>query len=206
MHIRKRYLLALLIIIVLVVWFFSLQIIKDKEDARFNVNLQQLRGVTKLVLWEQDFTLNDIESKERTYFNWLTAKESVSTNIKGKMGFDIDLADSLHTKIVRKKDTIYILAPLEITYVNLDMGSLQQVKQASIDPSVIVDKNEVIKHLDQKALEKYLPIVKAALQNKPLSVQEKQLTKLIGKPVKIVLTQMPAINNWKPLQPNQQLK
>jgi hypothetical protein len=199
MHIRKRYLLLFLIVVIGVVWLFSRQMIKDQEDRQFNLNLQQLRGVTKLVLWEQDFALNDVESQERTYFDWITSKESVSTNIKGSMGFDIDLSDSTHTKIERKKDTIYVSTPLQITYVDLDMASLQQVKEASIDPSINVDKDEVIKHLDKKALEKYLPIVKAALQNKPLTAQEKQLTKLVGKPVKIVLTRMPTVNDWKPL-------
>ncbi len=197
MHIRKRYLLAFLVLIGVVVWIWHLKVVKTEDERVFNFNLQQLRSVTKLVIWEQDFSLNDIEAQERTYFNWLTTKESVSTTVNGKMGFHINLGDSVHTIIQRNKDTVIIKAPLQVTYVSLDLTTLKQVKEASIDPSIHVDKDEVIKHLDQIALLRYLPQVTAAIKAHSLNMQQKHLSHFIGKPVKIVLTSMPRANDWK---------
>lgn len=196
MHIRKRYILALLLIFGAVAWFFHLKAVETAENRQYNFSLQQLRSVTKLVIWEQDFLMNNLESQERTYFKMFTTKESVSTTIFGKIGFHINLADSVHTIIERNKDTIVVKAPLQITYVSLDLGTLQQVKETSLDPFVKVDKNEVIKHLDHKALEKYLPGAIANLKNRSLADQQRQLTRLVGKPVKIILTQMPKVSDW----------
>lgn len=164
----------------------------EKQNAAYNLSLQQLRGVTKLVIWEQDFQLNDITEKEKHYFGLIDTKESVSTTVNGRMGFHIDLSDSLHTSIIPKNDTMYIEAPLLLTYINLDLGSLQQVKESSLDPSLEVDKSEVIKNLDQRALQKYLPQVAAAIKDKPLTKQEADLSKLCARPVKIVITKIPA--------------
>jgi hypothetical protein len=197
MHIRKRYLLLLGLVLVAVFWLLNTRITETKESRRYNLNLQQLRGVTKLVIWEQDFTLNDIETQEKTYFKMFTSRESVATTVNGKMGFHIDLSDSVHTRIEQGKDSILIRAPLQITYVSLDMGTLQQIKEASLDPSLNIDKNEIIKHLDQRALEKYLPVIEESLRNKPLTSQELQLSRLTGKPVRIQLTQMPRISDWR---------
>jgi hypothetical protein len=197
MHIRKRYLLLLGLVLVAVFWLLNTRITETKESRRYNLNLQQLRGVTKLVIWEQDFTLNDVETQEKTYFKMFTSRESVATTVNGKMGFHIDLSDSVHTRIEQGKDSILIRAPLQITYVSLDMGTLQQIKEASLDPSLNIDKNEIIKHLDQRALEKYLPVIEESLRNKPLTSQELQLSRLTGKPVRIQLTQMPRISDWR---------
>ncbi len=179
-----------------VLWVISTRITQTRETRQFNLNLQQLRGVTKLVIWEQDFTLNDMETQEKTYFKLFTSHESVATTVNGKMGFHIDLGDSIHTRIKQTKDSILVEAPLQITYVSLDMGTLQQIKDASLDPTLNIDKNEVIKHLDQKALEKYLPVIEESLRSKPLNSQQQQLSKLTGKPVRIVLTGMPRVSDW----------
>lgn len=193
MRIKKRYLLgALLVCIAAFALLFRKGWVETKETQQFNLNLQQLRGVSKLVIWEQDFALNDLETKEKTYLKWFTAKESVITTVNGRMGFHIDLSDSIHTRITDFKDSILIQAPLQVTYVSLDMASLKQIKEASINPAVRINKEEIVKHLDQKALEQYLPAVKAALQTKSLTSQEEQLKRLTGKPVHIVLTGMPS--------------
>jgi NADH dehydrogenase/NADH:ubiquinone oxidoreductase subunit G len=197
MYLRKRSLLLLLLLIVAIIWFFRWKAIDTAEKHEYNFSLQQLRGVTKLVIWEQGFMLNNLESKSKTYFNLFTTKESVSTTISGKMGFHINLGDSVNTIIKREKDTIIIKAPLQITYVSLDLGSLQQVKEASLDPTLIVDKNEVIKRLDQTALQKYLPGVIANLRQRQLTDQQRHLSKLVGKPVKIIITRMPQVSDWK---------
>lgn len=164
----------------------------ENQNQSYNLSLQQLRGVTKLVIWEQDFQLNDITEKEKHYFGLIDTKESVSTTINGRMGFHIDLSDSLHTAIIPKNDTMYVEAPLQLTYINLDLGSLKQVKESSLDPSLEVDKAEVIKNLNQRALQKYLPQVTAEIKTKPLTKQEADLSKLCGRPVHIVITKMPS--------------
>jgi hypothetical protein len=197
MHIKKRYLLLLLVIVIAGFWLINKKIVETKEERQFNLSMQQLRGVSKLVIWEQDFILNNLETQEKTYFSYFKSKESVSTTVNGKMGFHIDLADSIHTRIQNYKDSIVVSAPLQVTYVSLDMGTLQQVKEASLDPSINIDKNEIIKHLDQKALQQYLPIVIAGVQSRRLTTQEQQLSRLTGKPVKIKLTGMPKAADWK---------
>lgn len=181
----------------LVFWFINASIIKTKVNKQFNLSLQQLRSSAKLVIWEQDFQLSDITAKERVYFHMFTATESVATTINGKMGLHIDLADSVNTKIYKVGDTIEVQAPLRITYVSLDLGTLKQVKESSLDPTLEVDKDEVIKHLSQKALEKYLPDVIAAVRTKGLQEQQQKLQKLTGLPVKITLTQMPTVSDWR---------
>lgn len=198
MHIRKRYLLLAVVIVALILYLFTRKGCTDtQETTQFNVTLQQLRGVTKMVIWEQDFTLSDLQTKEKTYLKWFTTKESVITTVNGKMGFHIDLSDSVHTHITRTPESVLIQAPLQITYVSLDMASLQQIKDASINPAVAIDEKDIVKHLDQKALEQYLPAVKAAVSTKALTDQELQLQKLTGLPVHIEITGMPTASQYR---------
>jgi len=200
MHIRKRYLLLAVVVIVAIIYLFTRKGCTDtQETTQFNVTLQQLRGVNKLVVWEQDFTLSDLQTKEKTYLKWFTTKESVVTTVNGRMGFHIDISDSVHTHITRTAESVLIQAPLQITYVSLDMASLQQLKDASINPAVAIDEKDIVKHLDQKALEKYLPAVKAAISTKALTAQEQQLQKLTGLPVHIEITSMPTPSQYNEL-------
>lgn len=192
-----KYLVLLPIIAIAVYFFVFKKYAETKENTSINIELNKLKEVTKLVIWEQDFVLNDIEEKERKYLKFFTTKETVSTTINGKMGFHVDLSDTSSTKISKLKDSIYIVAPLRITYVSLDLGSLKQVKESSVDPTLDVDKEEVIKKLDQKALAKYLPQVKSFIETQPLTYQEKQLTNLLGKPVKLIISSVPTIYDWK---------
>lgn len=192
-----KYLVLLAIIAIAVYFFVFKKYAETKETTSINIELNKLKEVTKLVIWEQDFVLNDIEEKERKYLKFFTTKETVSTTINGKMGFHVDLSDTSSTKISKLKDSIYIVAPLRITYVSLDLGSLKQVKESSVDPTLDVDKEEVIKKLDQKALAKYLPQVKAFIETQPLTYQEKQLSNLLGKPVKLIISSVPTIYDWK---------
>ena len=180
----------------LIFWFVNASMITTKENQQFNLSLQQLRSAAKLVIWEQDFQLSDITEKEKVYFDMFTASESVATTINGKMGLHIDLADSVNTKIYKAGDTLEVQAPLRITYVSLDLGTLKQVKESSLDPTLEVDKDEIIKQLSQKALEKYLPDVIAAIRTMGLEEQQQKLQELTGLPVRITLTQMPAVSDW----------
>lgn len=200
MHIKKRYLILFTVIAIALVYLFiklNGKWSEEKQTTQFNLSLQQLRGVTKLVVWEQDFMLNDIETIEKKYKFWFDSKESVSTTVRGKMGFHIDLSDSIHTRIFHQKDTVYVDAPLQITYVSFDMSTLEQVKDRSLDPTINIDKEQIIKQLDQKALEQYLPTIIAELRRKELTEQERQLSRLINKPVKISITKMPGVADWK---------
>ena len=172
----------------------SAHFIKEKQTDKYNLSLQQLRGVAKLVIWEQDFTLNDITKKEKHYFGFIDTKESVATTVNGRMGFHIDLSDSINTTITKTNDTVYIKAPLLVTYISLDPATIKQVKESSLDPSLEVDKIEIIKQLNQRALQKYLPQITTAIQTKPLASQEQRLSKLCGKPVKIIITKIPTAN------------
>lgn len=192
-----KYLVLLAIVAIAAYFFIFKKYTETKENTSINIELNKLKEVTKLVIWEQDFVLNDIEEKERKYLKFFTTKETVSTTINGKMGFHVDLSDTSSTKISKLKDSIYIVAPLRITYVSLDLGSMKQVKESSVDPSLDVDKEQVIKKLDQKALAKYLPQVKTFIETKPLTYQEKQLSNLLGKPVKLVISSVPTIYDWK---------
>lgn len=190
--------IAIILVVALVAYFlFFKKMITTQESNAININLEKLKEVTKLVIWEQDFTLNDVEEKTRKYFNIIPAKESVSTTVNGKMGFHVDLSDTSSTIIKRTNDTIYITAPLRITYVSLNLGSLKQVKESSLDPTLEVDKEEIIKKLDHKALEKYLPQVKTYIETQPLTYQEKQLTNLLQKPVKLHISKVPVVSDWK---------
>lgn len=195
---KKLKYIAIILVVVLIAYFFVFKkFITTQENNAININLEKLKEVTKLVIWEQDFTLNDVEEKTRKYFNIIPAKESVSTTINGKMGFHVDLSDTSNTIIRRANDTIYITAHLRITYVSLDLGSLKQVKESSLDPTLEVDKEAVIKKLDHKALEKYLPQVKTYIETQPLTYQEKQLSNLLQKPVKLHISKVPVVSDWK---------
>ena len=195
MQIRKRYIFGFAIVFLGIAWYFQNKTINRYNQ--YNLSLEKLRSVTKLVVWEQDFLLNDLETDQKTYFNLFTTKESVMTTVSGKMGFHINLADTIHTVIDQDKDTIYISAPLQITYVSLDLTTLQQVKEASLDPTLKVDEHQIIKNLDQLALKKYLPSIIANVKDHPLTSQEQQLSKFIGKPVKILITKMPQASDWR---------
>lgn len=198
----KRYIfwLPLLILVVIaLLWWNKDRLAKEEKQQQMLLQLNQLRGVAKLVIWEQDFTLNNKESLERTYIGIIKAKESIMTTVNGSMGFHIDLADSVHTQLIRKGDSIIIQAPLENTYIQLDLGSLKQVKEASLDPTLELKKEEVIKSLQQKALDEFVPNLRSNLSQKDLHYQEQKLSQLVNAPVRIQLTDFPQKGdfNWK---------
>ncbi len=184
-------------IALVLLWLVVGKFVETKTNSQININLQKLHSVTKLVIFEQDFVLNDVETKEKHYLRWFTSKESVSTNINGRMGFHIDLSDSGQVQIKHKNDTVFIAAPLKLTYISFNLQSLEQVKDKSLDPTLEVSKEEVIKQLDQKAITNNLPAILDMIRDKDLTYQEQQLTKLIGKPVRISLITLDTGTNWR---------
>lgn len=191
MHLKKYFWTTAATLTALALLFFSVRLFKTKQDAEYRLQLAQLRAVTKLVIWEQDFVLTDLEKTEREYFNLFKTSESVLSTVPGRMGFHIDLGDSLNTKISLNKNEIVIEAPLMLSYVDIDLSKLIQVKDASFDPTLDISKSEVVRKLNQKALEKYLPEVEKEIKAKELTAQELSLEKLTGKKVLIVITSYP---------------
>ncbi len=171
--------------------------VERKTTVNYNFNPGQLRAQTKIVIWEQDFTLSFTEVKEKKYFNsdWLKFKESVAASAKGKMGFHIDLSDSVKTTIKFKNDTVYINTPLELTYVQIDLRTIEMIRNASLDPTLRINKDSVLKMLDQRAIKEFMPATIENIKLKTLEEQEKALSRLTQKPVKIKLSKVPTVQS-----------
>jgi hypothetical protein len=170
--------------------------LQQQEQEQTMLVLQKLQSVTKLVIWEQDFVLTDVTTLQKNYLGLFTSEEKLSTQVPGKMGFHIDLSDTIHTKIKHTKDSVFIKAPLKITYVTMQLSAMQQTKESSLDPTLNIDKEAVIKKLDAVALQKYLPGIIQQVQNQSLADQQRYLGNLIGKPVAISFSKMPTANEW----------
>lgn len=188
------------VILVIIIIFFSVKylvpsIVSKSTETTYNFSPGELRAQTKIVIWEQDFSLSFTEKKTKRYFNsdWLKFTESVAANAKGKMGFHIDLSDSVKTKIKLEEDTVYIETPLELTFVQIDLGTIEMIKKASIDPTLKISKDTVIHKLDQRAIEQFLEPTISTIKLKSLEDQEKALARLAGKPVKIKFSEVPTV-------------
>lgn len=190
------------VVLVIIIIFFAVKylvpsMVQKTEQTSYNFNPGQLRAQTKLVVWEQDFSLSFTEKKTKKYFNsdWLKFTESVAANAKGKMGFHIDLSDTVQTRIKFSNDTVYIETPLELTYVQIDLGTIEMIRKASIDPTIKISKDSVIHKLDQRAIEEFLEPTISTIKLKSLEEQEKNLSRLTGKPVKIRFNDVPTVKN-----------
>lgn len=194
---RIIWVLALVLAIVIAL-IFLLKNIKEQNQARENqLRLNELRGVAKLVIWEQDFSLKNTESVSRRYFGIVKTKESVHTTVDGTIGFHINLADSVHTQIKIEQDSIFIIAKLENSYIDLDLSSIHQHKESSLDPTLEIKKEEVIKDLKQKVIDEYLPNLEQYLSDKDLRYQEEKLSAIAGKPVRIKISEWPKTSEIK---------
>lgn len=188
------------VMLVIIIVFFAVKylmpaISETKTQTTYNFTPGVLRAQAKLVIWEQDFTLNFTEKKEKKYFNsdWFKFTSSIATSAKGRMGFHIDLSDSLNTKIKYKNDTVYIDAPLELTYIEINPATIEMIKKASIDPTINLSKDTVIKRLNHRAIEQFLEPNIEAIKLHSLEDQEKSLSRLVNKPVKIKLSETPQV-------------
>ena len=198
-------LLGLIAIIVvaayLVFRFVDMKIIEKRTLEENNIIFDKLRSTAKLVVWEQDFKLMNITSSEKKYFgsDMLKFTEKVSTTAKGRIGFHIDLGDTINTSITITSEAIEVHAPLRLTYVSIDNSSIEQIKESSYDPSVEIDKEAIVKRLNEMALREYLKPALEKAKKQSLEKQERSLTALTGKPVKIIITDMPTLEssmNW----------
>lgn len=195
------------VMLVIIIIFFAVKylvpsMVEKNVETTYNFNPGQLRAQAKIVIWEQDFTLSFTEKKTKRYFksDWLKFTESIAASAKGRMGFHIDLSDTVNTRIKFENDTVYINTPLELTYVQIDLGTIDMIKKASIDPTLNVSKDTIIHKLDQRAIEEFLEPNISTIKLKTLGEQEKALSRLTNKPVRIKFSDVPTvkgtINNW----------
>lgn len=177
--------------------FFSLKINERSTRIENDIILEKLRATAKLVIWEQDFKIVNITSMEKKYFDsdFLKFTEKVLTTAKGRIGFHIDLGDSVNTKFRIQKDVIEILAPLQVTYVSIDNSTIEQIKEASYDPTLEIDKEEIVRRLGEIALRQQLIPALEKVKKMTLAKQEKSLQAVAGRKVKIVLTDMPTLQS-----------
>lgn len=194
-------LIGLIAIIALVLFviirFVSLKISERNTIEENTILFDKLRSTAKLVIWEQDFKLVNVTKMEKKYFgsDMLKFTEKVSTTAKGRIGFHIDLGDTINTTFTITEKAIEIHAPLQLTYVTIDNSSIEQIKESSYDPSVEIDKEQIVKRLNEIALREQLRPALEKAKKQSLDKQERSLTALTGKPVKIILTDMPTLQN-----------
>lgn len=190
-------LLILIFAILLTIKISRIKLIEKTTNSEYVIVLEKLREAAKLVVWEQDFQITNTTQKENKYFNLDVLKftEKVITSARGKIGFHIDLADSVNTKIIVSKDLITVEAPLQLTYLSIDNSTINQIKEASFDPTLRVDKEQIVKDLNEIALRQNLNPAILQAKSASLSKQEQFLERLTGKKVKIILTEFPTMEN-----------
>lgn len=181
----------------LVFKYVNMKIVERKTTEENNIIFGKLRSTAKLVIWEQDFKLVNITKMEKKYFgsDLMKFTEKVSTTANGRIGFHIDLGDTINTSFTITAQAIEIHAPLQLTYVTIDNSSIEQIKEASYDPSVEINKEDIVKRLNEMALREHLKPALDKARKQSLAQQEKSLTALTGRPVKIVITDMPTLQN-----------
>jgi len=177
--------------------FVNMKIAERKATEENTIIFDKLRSTAKLVIWEQDFKLVNITKMEKKYFgsDLLKFTEKVSTTAKGRIGFHIDLGDTINTSFTLTEKAIEIHAPLQLTYVTIDNSTIEQIKESSYDPSVEIDKEVIVKRLNEMALREHLKPALAKAKKQSLEKQEKSLTALTGRPVIIIITDMPTLQN-----------
>lgn len=183
--------------LIVIIRFVNTKIMERKATEENSIIFDKLRSTAKLVIWEQDFKLTNITTMEKKYFgsDVLKFTEKVSTTANGRIGFHIDLGDTVNTSFTITTKAIEIHAPLQLTYVTIDNSSIEQMKEASYDPSLEVNKEEIVKRLNEIALREHLKPALEKAKRQSLDQQEKSLTALTGRPVKIIITDMPTLQN-----------
>jgi hypothetical protein len=187
---------AIVLVAVFIIFrFVNMKITERRTSEENSIIFDKLRSAAKLVIWEQDFKLVNVTKMEKKYFgsDLLKFTEKVSTTANGRIGFHIDLGDTINTTFTITEKAIEIHAPLQLTYVTIDNSTIEQIKESSYDPSVEVNKEEIVKRLNEIALREQLKPALAKAKRQSLEQQEKSLTALTGRPVKIVLTDMPTL-------------
>lgn len=184
-------------VLFVIIRFVSMKISERNTIEENSIMFDKLRSTAKLVIWEQDFKLVNVTKMEKKYFgsDLLKFTEKVSTTARGRIGFHIDLGDTINTTFTITEKAIEVHAPLRLTYVTIDNSTIEQIKESSYDPSVEIDKEQIVKRLNEIALREQLKPALSKAKKESLANQEKSLTALTGRPVKIILTDMPTLQN-----------
>jgi len=188
--------IAIVLVAIFIIFrFVNMKITERRTSEENSIIFDKLRSTAKLVIWEQDFKLVNVTKMEKKYFgsDLLKFTEKVSTTANGRIGFHIDLGDTINTTFTITEKAIEIHAPLQLTYVTIDNSTIEQIKESSYDPSLEVDKEEIVKRLNEIALREQLQPALAKAKRQSLEQQEKSLTALTGRSVKIVLTDLPTL-------------
>lgn len=177
--------------------FVNTKLIENRVETENEIIFEKLRATAKLVVWEQNFKISSLTKAEKKYFDsdFLNFTEKVFTSAKGKMGFHIDLGDTINTSFTITEKTIEIHAPLQITYISIDNSTISQIKESSYDPTLEIDKEKIVRQLNEIALRQHLKPALEKAKKLSLTQQEKSLTALTGKKVVIKLTKMPTIES-----------
>jgi hypothetical protein len=183
MKLRKRYIL-LFILLLGAMWFLQNQSIQFFHNHNLQLYQRQIRGLGKLEIKEQSFMLP-------THYN-AQGVQTYPSYVSGTLGFEINLVDSVQTVISIANDTLLITAPVHISHLKYDEFTLAQLAHFIDLTTENAKKSELIKQLDADVLAQTLAEGTDSLKGDELSKQERQLSTLIGMPVKITLTQMPA--------------
>lgn len=193
----KIFKVVIALVILIAIFFIAKSlIIKFSNENNINQNiiiLEKLREATKVVIWEQDFHLTNISEQEKTYFKYLKTSEKVVTSAYGSLGFHIDLRDTINTKIDILDNEIIVSTPLQLTYLTINNSSINQVKETSLDPTISIDKEQIVKELNEIALRQNLEKSISHVKAESLDKQEASLEALTGKKVKIILTDYPKL-------------
>ena len=199
---NKGYRLIGIIVIVLVTGFILYKyidriMVEKRIRSENTIIFDKLRATAKLVIWEQDFKLTNVTKMEKKYFHSELFKfsEKVFTSAKGRLGFHIDLGDTVHTTFVITQKVLEIHAPLQLTYVSIDNSTIEQIKKSSIDPTLNVKKEDIVRRLNELALHEFFQSALEKARNQPLTKQEQSLSALAGRRVQIILTEMPTLES-----------
>jgi hypothetical protein len=187
------------LVIVGVVAYIAYNIFSSNKVTSLTQNFTttQVRGLAYLVLYEQDYTLDQTETQANTHLG-IHFSETIKSSATGRMAFHINLGDTVNTTFVDRGDVIEIRGPLVLTFNEIDPASISMVKSASFDPTLEVSQDSVLKRLGLKALETYVPASLAAMKSKGFGEQEKILSKLMGKPVRLIVDmEHPIIRGYK---------
>ncbi len=179
----------------LIIRFINFRLIEKRETTENEIIFEKIRATSKLVVWEQNFKISSLTKAEKKYFDsdMLKFTEKVLTTARGKMGFHIDLGDTINTTFTITEKAIEIHAPLQITYVSIDNSTIRQIKESSYDPTLEVDKEQIVRQLNEIALRQNLKPALEKAKKLTLTQQEKSLTALAGRKVVIKLTEMPTL-------------
>jgi hypothetical protein len=91
--------------------------------------------------------------------------------------------------------SIEIHAPLQITYITIDNSTIEQIKESSYDPTIEIDKEQIVKRLNELALREQLKPALVKAKKQSLAKQEKSLSAIAGRKVVIKISSYPSLEN-----------